>query len=178
VNRNKLHRNNRDELLIAGILKHVGKNGSLIVAGKKYRVADIIALLQSRIDASQAVNDARAVWLAQVDAEKARIEETSDFVFSLRQCLAGTYGSSVEVLADFGLPRRKRRAMTVEEKATALAKGKATRKARRTMGKRQREQVRGNAVDDGANGTGAPAASLNGASNVTTPTATPVAENA
>jgi hypothetical protein len=139
----KSHRNTQDELLIEGIRKHVGQTGHLVVAGKKYRVAEVLRVLQSRIDAAKAVANARIAWLDLVGAEQARIEGTKEFVASLRQCLAGTYGSSMEVLADFGLVKRARPTRTVDEKSAAVAKALATRKARHTMGNRQKGKIKG-----------------------------------
>jgi hypothetical protein len=46
-------------------------------------------------------------------------------------------------LADFGLAPRKSNAKTVQTKATAVAKNLATRKARGTMGKKQKASIKG-----------------------------------
>jgi hypothetical protein len=54
-----------------------------------------------------------------------------------------TFGSSPDVLADFGLAPKARAQVTVEAKAVAAAKRKATRAARHTMGPKQKKGITG-----------------------------------
>jgi hypothetical protein len=54
------------------------------------------------------------------------------------------FGNQPDVLADFGLvPRKAPTPLTVEQKAAAAAKRKATRAARNTMGAVQKKKVVG-----------------------------------
>jgi hypothetical protein len=55
------------------------------------------------------------------------------------------FGNSPDVLADFGLsPKKARTPLTVEQKAAAAAKRKATRQARGTRGPKAKLSVTGN----------------------------------
>jgi hypothetical protein len=54
------------------------------------------------------------------------------------------FAGSIDTLADFGLKAPKVRVpLTPDEKAAAVAKGKATRAARHTMGAKQKKKVSG-----------------------------------
>jgi hypothetical protein len=53
------------------------------------------------------------------------------------------YGNSPDVLADFGIQTKARVPLTVDAKLTAAAKRAATRAARHTMGKRQKNAIKG-----------------------------------
>ena len=51
------------------------------------------------------------------------------------------FGDQAEPLADFGMSPPKVHTPTVEQKASSVVKGKATRQARHTMGKKQKAQI-------------------------------------
>jgi hypothetical protein len=53
------------------------------------------------------------------------------------------FGESSADVGDFDLKRKKKPKITVATKAVAVAKRRATRKERRTMGKRQRKNIKG-----------------------------------
>jgi len=60
------------------------------------------------------------------------------------QFLRAAFGNQPDVLADFGLrPRKAATPLTVEQKAAAAAKRKATREARNTMGPVKKRTVKG-----------------------------------
>jgi hypothetical protein len=130
--------------LIVGLKKHDGTLTSLVIDGKPYQTADVIAVVQARVDAAQAVVDSRATWQANVLADKAERAKARTFMSGLVQALRVAFGNSVDVLADFGLaPHKPRAVRTPEEKAKATAKAKATRIARHTMGPKQKLAVKG-----------------------------------
>jgi hypothetical protein len=53
------------------------------------------------------------------------------------------FGSSPDVLADFGIIRKARAPLTVEAKAAAAAKRASTRAARHTLGTKQKKAIKG-----------------------------------
>jgi hypothetical protein len=53
------------------------------------------------------------------------------------------FGNVVTKLGAFGLKPRKVRKVSTRTKLAALAKSRATREARHTMGKRQRAKIKG-----------------------------------
>jgi hypothetical protein len=105
--------------------------------------ADIVKLLQSRIDEGNAVVAADAVKSAAVKAERDGRAKTSRFVSALRRVVVGMFLESPDTLAEFGLKAPKAVKHDVQTKSTAVAKSMATRKARHTLGSKQRLEIHG-----------------------------------
>jgi hypothetical protein len=140
-------RRSSDLHLIEGFQKHLDKGWSLVVAGKKYTGHDIVDLLQRRIDALHAVSTAKAAWVGARRDDEALNAETVQVVLAVRQNVLVMFNQSPDTLADFGLaPRKARRALTPDELVQRTGKAKATREARHTMGKRQKQAIHGNAA--------------------------------
>src|SRR5882672_9279559 len=130
-----------DKQVIAGVQKHL-MNQSFIVGDKSCTAQDVIAAFQGRVTTGQEVVLARAAWQATVKADRERRTETSVFVGAFRAIVQGMFHDPA-TLADFGLSPRKSTKKTVDTKATAIAKNKATRTARHTLGKKQKAKVKG-----------------------------------
>jgi hypothetical protein len=143
MNTNKSSRVARDQQLIDGITKHLGRSTAIFVLGKKYTISQIVALLKERIAKVSAASAAKAVWTEAVKADRQHTQTTQELVVGVRQTLL-TMFASVDVLADFGIsPRKTRKVLLSTEKADAVAKAKATRKARHTMGKKEKLKIKG-----------------------------------
>ena len=131
--------------LIIGANKHF-PNGSqqLQVGGATFTVTSLTALLQSFVDSRAAVEASRAATKAKVQVESVQAPSQLAVIRAFETVVRGTFGSSADVLADFGLaPLKARVPRTAEEKAVSAAKSAATRKARGTMGKNQKKSVKG-----------------------------------
>ena len=100
--------------------------------------ADLIAILEARIAAASKATTTRATWLAAVQTDEDERARAKRAVSGLKQILQIAYGGSLDALADFGLAPRKPRPITPETAVAAVAKAKATRAARHTMGKKQK----------------------------------------
>ena len=127
--------------LIAGTAKHLP--GTVVLGGSSYTPAEITAKLQSLIDLRADVDAAKATTKTKLTAEAAVAPSVRALMGALATYVKVTHGSSADVLADFGIHPKARAPVTVETKAVALAKRKATRSARHTMGPRQREEIQG-----------------------------------
>src|SRR5579859_4255176 len=133
-----------NQKLIDGFTKHGGTLTSLVIGGTSYKVADVIALVQGLVNSAKAVVSTRATWQASVATDKDERTKHKAFMSGVRQALLVAFGTSVDVLADFGLaPRKPRTPRTPEQKAAAVAKAQATRVARHTMSKKQKSAVKG-----------------------------------
>ena len=128
---------------IDGLKKHEGTLSSLILGGTTSSTADLVAALQFRLDAANAVDSAHAAWRAAVRADYEARAHTKVLLSDLRQTLLAAFRGSIETLADFGLVGRKPRVISPETLVVAAQKARATRAARHTMGKRQREAIEG-----------------------------------
>src|SRR5579863_320521 len=125
--------------LIAGAQKHP-PTGQLTLEGRSFTQATLAQTLQSLIDALSQVDTARAGWK---DALKRLADVKADVVPVMRAYvvwIAATYGNAPSILGDYGVaPRKARTPLSTEQQAAAVAKGKATRAARHTMGPKQKK---------------------------------------
>src|ERR1700733_278292 len=123
---------------------------TIAINGRKHAHGDVVAIYQKCLDARATVARLRAQLLEAIgtvgDTEVARLEADA----ALKAWVRAQFGVESTEAIDFGFPPPRTGARTVEEKALAVARAKATRKARHTMGKRQKEGIRGTVAVSGA----------------------------
>ena len=142
VNRESIHA--RLALAISGIEKRLPSLPSVALLGVTYTRPQAIALFQKAIDTSAEVALARAKWLEAVKADRAATRTALLALFDLRSLARCLFGSAAEPLADFGFtPRKVENKRSGDAIQKAAERARATRKARRTMGKNQKKDVRG-----------------------------------
>ncbi|HZU83687.1 MAG TPA: hypothetical protein VE987_12255 [Polyangiaceae bacterium] len=173
----------RDAQVITGIQKHLQNVPSIPLVGTAYTPADLVKLIQSRIDSAGTVAAAKAAWHVTVTSHKALNTSLTPSIRALRQYVINVFGPTSPVLTDFGFSPPKAATRTPEEKAAAAAKAKATRKARQTMGKKQKKAVKGTVTGivitpiDASKGASA-AVTATGASSAAAPAPAPAARGA
>ena len=174
---------NLEESVIAALAK-LAPDASLPVAGKLVPSKDLQAHLQAHVDTLNAVKDARAKFSQLVARERTQRPEVGPELAGIRNHAAALYGELSPEFASFGFTPRKAPQRTVESKAGAAAKLRATRVARHTMGKRQRAAIHGAAPTNAPSNGAADAVSMNSTpvaavpappSPVLAPSATPAA---
>ncbi len=110
--------------------------------GKKvYTQSSLAAVIQSRITLANTIEQSRASWLDAVQQYEKLDIEVRQVVRDLRNAVIAAYGADSPKLADFGFKPPRHVVQTPQEKALAAERRKATRAARRTMGKKQRKQI-------------------------------------
>ncbi len=165
-----------DQALIAGIQKFLMQYPSLYVGSQTLTPAAIVQVLQNRITTSQAAITAEAARAAAVKADRDEAASTAAFEQSLRAVILGMFSQSPDSLAIFGLKPRKRHTPTVATKSGAVARSLATRKARHTMGPKQKQEITGETAQTGSGttpGTPAPAEPASPAAPTTPAAPTP-----
>ena len=145
MNKNtKTTRVNADHKLQTGIMKHLGKSGSVTVGGAKYTGAQIAEMLRERNDSLQAVDAARAEAKRVLRQDEELTAKTDGILALVRQALVLLYLGNDAVLADLGLaPKKQPRQLTAEERLAKADRMRKTREARKTMGSRQKAKVHG-----------------------------------
>jgi hypothetical protein len=109
--------------------------------------AELTQRLQTLVTLRAAVNAAKATTKANLVTEASQTTPIVGLMTEFSAYLRVIYSKSPDVLADFGLkPRKPNTPLTVQAKAAAAAKRKATRAARHTMGKVQKQDVLGDVV--------------------------------
>jgi hypothetical protein len=129
------------------------------VAGNTVQTTSLVTVLQARIAAIKLAISTKAAFAAAVAAAHAEIANTAALVSGSRQALKIAFSGQIETLGDFGLkPPKPRTPLTTEQKAAAKAKAEATRKARGTMGAKQKAKITGATAAAAAPAAPAPAA--------------------
>ena len=143
--KNVTQQNAADQALIDGFTKHQATiPASFIIAGAAVPTTTIVSTLQSRIAARAAVASAKASYQAVVQANRNQLDTSQGLVSGAREAVKVMFAGKVDTLGDFGLkPRKARTQRSPEEKAVSVAKAKATRKARHTMGPREKLKITG-----------------------------------
>jgi hypothetical protein len=142
----KATRQNQLRLVLAGIDKHLSNVTTITLGGTPVAVSDLKTRIQTDINASDASAQAKAAWLTDVQTERDSHTQVDPILRLFKLYVIAQFGdtqNATQTLADFGWTPRKSTATTVATKADALAKTKATREARRTMGSKQKAQVKG-----------------------------------
>jgi hypothetical protein len=137
-----------DQALLAGVQKFLMSYPSLSVDGQTMTPANIVQFLQNRIQASQAAQTAEAARTAALKTETDVRAETAAQQQSLRQIVLGMYSGSPDNLAVFGLKPHKASSETATTRAAAAVKAKATRKARGTLGPKQKLEITGSSTPE------------------------------
>jgi hypothetical protein len=123
---------------------HYGGTTSILLSGDSYTPAEVAAKLQTIVALRGAVDDAKAASKARLAEEAAAMPSLRGFMAAFEMHVRAGYGNAPDVLADFGLePKSAAEPSKTLDKATAVAKRAATRKARHTMGSRQKQAVKG-----------------------------------
>jgi hypothetical protein len=133
----------QDAQILAGIKKDLPTLSNLPLAGTTYSMATLTALLQSRIDAANAVLIAKANHAQAIETYQALNTKVTPVVRGLHQYVVNAYGPTGTQLADFGFVPSKRATQTPAQKVAAVAKRAATRKARGTLGPKAKLSITG-----------------------------------
>jgi hypothetical protein len=134
----------RCRLAMAGIDKYLASEPTIPLGGFAKTPADAKRALQSTIDAADATQKARAVWIDSSAAEQSLHDSTTSMLNKLRSFVILKFGdNALGTLAEFGFQPSKRTVPDVETKAAAADKSLATRAARHTMGPKQKAKIKG-----------------------------------
>jgi len=130
--------------LIAGTQAHLANLVTLMFASGSFTPAQVEAQLLLLFTLRADVEAAKATVKEKIAAEKAQRAALVSFQDEFIAFVKATFSNSPAVLADFGLsPKKAPTPLTVEQMAAAKAKRDATRKARGTMGSKQKRAVKG-----------------------------------
>jgi len=140
----RLQRTTRYVALARGVKKRWMGGGPVSLDGVSYTPQEVLDGLKSLVGAVDDSAHAYAAWRAEVAKQHQLEKALHGFVQGLGVAVRLLYGEDEEALADFGMELVKKTGpKTVEAKAVAAAKGKATRVERGTLGRRQRKKVKG-----------------------------------
>ena len=132
-----------DQKIVDGCNKRLLTLASVTVAGTAMKPVDVVAKVQTRIDAAKALDAATAAFHKAVANSTDTRTQTHQFLLDLRAAIRVLFGTDVVALADFGLEPPRARTKKPAVLVAAAAKAKATRTARGTKGSKQKKAITG-----------------------------------
>jgi hypothetical protein len=144
VKKNKTERTNANRKIVGAIKKHL--RASITLDGVKYAPATLAKMFQKGIDVADATDQAAKTWHLAVATEKEKTGALAAVQTSLRNYVSATFGETGTEFSDFGFAPKTVTPVDAATKAQAVELRAATRKARGTMGKKQKLKVKGTIV--------------------------------
>jgi hypothetical protein len=112
-----------------------GGQANLVVEGKSFPIDQLVTDLVAHADVIKAAADAALVHQTKLEERDKELPTMRAKLQVVRASVKGALGKKNPDLAKFGMePDKDREPLTVEEKAKAVAKSKATRAARHPKG--------------------------------------------
>jgi hypothetical protein len=129
--------------LSAATAKHLASGTQVSLLGSSFTPDQVTTKLQSVVTLRDNVNAARSSLKAAIAAEAAQTPDLRSFMAAYESYVKAAFGSSIDVLNDFGLAPKSRTPLSAEATIAAVAKRASTRAARHTMGPKQKLGVKG-----------------------------------
>jgi hypothetical protein len=143
---NRRIKQGQDQQILIGIQEGLQSIGTIHVAGTAFTPATLADFFHKRIAAANAIVTALAAWQDAIRVYRQLDAQAAVITRDLRNVVIAAFGADSEKLGCFGFVAPKKPQMTQEAKQAAVLKRAATRKARNTMGKRQRAKLTGETV--------------------------------
>jgi hypothetical protein len=139
--------------MIEGVGVHLGSVAQVTLLGVAFTMPELVKLLQKLVDAGSVVESAKTKLHDAVQAERSEVQTDGPFVRAFKRYLLATFRDAT-VLASFGLAPSKPRAVpTSDQVVAAVVRRRATRVARHTMGKKQKQRIHGSAGTPATSGS-------------------------
>ena len=131
-----------DQKLVDGTKQLLSQIASFPVGGQDMTPAQIVQVIEGRIDKGKAAAAAADARTAAVKADRDERKATAPVVHAFRRIVLGMFLEAPDKLGVFGLTPPKKGKAKVAVKAAAAIKVDATKKARGPIGKKQRAKVK------------------------------------
>ena len=129
-------------LLKSGVDSQIPSKTSLLIGGQATTQSALSSELASDVALFQAAIDARTKLDAAVTARKVAVPTVKQRYAQIVKAIEGLFAPGSPVLAQFGIhPRKSPTPLTAEQKAVKAEKAKLTRKARGTLGRKQKQAI-------------------------------------
>jgi hypothetical protein len=150
---------------LKGISTHL-KNGKVEVSinGQNMKVSEISGVYQGSLDAQAAVTSTHGKYKIALAARETAETQRRLVDEGMKSYVLSHFGADSEAAHDFGYSLRKVTKPDAATKATAVERGKATRVARGTLGKKERLKIKGVLPSDAVAATAASTATATPAS--------------
>jgi len=131
------------QALISGIPEYCAST-IFNVAGQTFTAAQAVAFLTTVQNAGTAIAASRAAWKAAIQASEKNNAGDGVVAHEIREAVALQFSNAPTTMNAFAIaPRKKAKPLTVEARAAATAKARATRLARGTASKKKKAAISG-----------------------------------
>jgi hypothetical protein len=154
--------------LMDGTKQFLGKFTSLPVGSEELTPAQIVAVFEELLASGKNVVTATDAKTTAVKADDDLRVKYAEFMISFKRIVVGMFAKSPDKLGVFGLKAPKKATVKVETKAVAIKKVEATRKARHTMGSKEKKQVKGVVTEPASGSTAGTGSTAGNAAGATT----------
>jgi len=121
--------------------KYLPTGNDLMLEGQSVKVSDILSALDATLGSLAQVTEARAALQQALDARTQKTAATARLLGQLKAYLRATCGKASPQLGSFGFTLKPRTPLTSEQRALRAAKARLTRKARGTLGPKQKLEI-------------------------------------
>ena len=132
-----------DQQVLAGIEQDLQSMPTMYLGKTEFTPATLSAFFQKRIDAINLIVTTKAAWLGAIAAYHTLDQQTALVTRDLRNHVIAAFGADSEKLQHFGFSAPKKRQLSEEASRAAVLKRLATRKARGTLGTKQKAGITG-----------------------------------
>ncbi|HEY8041063.1 MAG TPA: hypothetical protein VIF15_14755 [Polyangiaceae bacterium] len=129
--------------IVRGIEKRLGTMSRVTIANVDYTPQQLAQFFADELDSITTVEEAEAKRAAARLRERRTWSRNRRTHRAFLSFVRGAFAGDAKALAEFGLSLEKKAKKSAEVKARAVEKAQATRQARGTKGKRQKEKIRG-----------------------------------
>jgi hypothetical protein len=132
---------------LTALAKYVKPKTETSINGEPMKLSELIGVYQACLDTRTAVTTTRA-QLQKVLSGRSSAEATRQAIDKgLKAWIVTKFGADSQEALEFGFAPQKVTTKSVETKRNAVLQSQATREARGTMGKREKEKIKGTVVD-------------------------------
>jgi hypothetical protein len=132
----------RAQQMRAGVEKYLPTDETLVVCGKRWTQAELVQALKSAEQLYIDVRDARAALRQKLLDRQAKVRPHAELVANLADALRGYHGRTSAKLAEHGIRTGARPQRSTQATLLAATRAKLTRKARHTMGPKQKQAIK------------------------------------
>ena len=132
----------KNQQLRSGLMKYLPKK-VFELDGETWKTSDLIGAFDKEDGLIAAAVKARAAWVLASKAAEAETATNDQLRLALKPAVIGALGPKNEALAEFGIAARSSKPRTGQTNVAAAQKAAATRKARGTLGRKQRLAIQG-----------------------------------
>jgi hypothetical protein len=145
INNNAVLVNASSQRILA-LKKYVTPKAEISINGEPYKLAELIGVFQANLDSRASVTAKRAELKAALTEREGTEAARLAVDKGLKAWVGKQFGADSQEAHEFGYPPPKVTEKTVKSKMHAVQLSLATREARHTMGKKEKQRIKGTLV--------------------------------